>query len=69
MRKEGVEGALRAEVQDLRVVRMVKVREDAQELPVDVLDGRGEVLREFAAWTWCSVSEKRKRWNDREGKG
>ena len=49
MCEEGVEVPLRAEVKDLGVVRVVKVREDAEELAVDVLDGRGEVLREVAA--------------------
>lgn len=42
--EERVEVALGAEMQDLRVVRVVEVSEDAQKLAVDVLDGRGEVL-------------------------
>ena len=42
--EEGVEVALGAEVEDLGVVRVVEVGEDAQKLAVDVLDGRGEVL-------------------------
>ena len=50
MREEGVEVPLGAEVEDLGVVRVVEVREDAEELAVDVLNCRGEVLREVAAW-------------------
>ena len=50
VREERVEVALAAQVQDLLVVRVVEVREDAEELAVDVLDCRGEVLREVAAW-------------------
>ena len=50
MREERVEVALRSEMEDLFVVRMVEVREDAEELAVDVLDRRGEVLREVPAW-------------------
>ena len=50
MREERVEVALRSEVEDFFVVRVVEVREDAEELAVDVLDCRGEVLREVAAW-------------------
>ena len=42
--EERVEVALGAEMQDLWVVRVVEVGEDAQKLAVDVLDGRGEVL-------------------------
>ena len=36
-------------MEDLGIVRMVQVGEDAEELAVDVLDCRGEVLREVAA--------------------
>ena len=50
MREERVEVALRSEMEDLFVVRMVEVREDAEELAVDVLDRRGKVLREVPAW-------------------
>ena len=50
VREERVEVALAAQVQDLLVVCVVEVREDAEELAVDVLDCRGKVLREVAAW-------------------
>lgn len=46
MREQRVEMWLTAEVENLRVVRVVKVRKDAQELSVNVFDGRGERGRE-----------------------
>ena len=51
VREERVEVAFGAEVEDLRIVRVVEVREDAQKLAVDMFDGGREVLRELAAWS------------------
>lgn len=48
--EERVEVALGGQVQEDGVVRVVEVREDAQELRVDVARNRRKVRREFAAW-------------------
>ena len=55
MREEGVEVALGAEVEDLRIVRVVEVREDTEKLAINVLGGRWEVGLKF--FTWRSEDE------------
>jgi hypothetical protein len=55
VRKEGVEVWFGAEVQDLRIVRVVDVCEDAQELAVNVLDYGGECWREIVACNGCDL--------------
>jgi hypothetical protein len=51
VREERVEVWFGAEVENLGVVRVVDVREDAQELAVDVFDCGGERLGEVVAFS------------------
>jgi hypothetical protein len=46
-------------MENLRVVRVVYVREDAQELAVDMFDCGGECLREVVACGGCAYFNDR----------
>jgi hypothetical protein len=50
MCKQRIEVRLRAQMQDLWVVRIVYMCEDAEKLPVDVLDSCGEGLMKGLIW-------------------
>jgi hypothetical protein len=52
--EHGVEVGLGAEVEDLRIVRVIEVRKYAQELEVDLLDCRGEGV--FVEALTCGAS-------------
>lgn len=56
--EERVEVALGGQVEEDGVVRVVEVREDAEKLGVDVTRDRGEIWREFAAWSVRTRSER-----------
>lgn len=57
MGKEGVEVRLGTEVENLGVMCMIKMSEDAKQLAVNMLHGRREIRREFATFKteWMSV--------------
>jgi hypothetical protein len=59
VREERVEVRLGAQVQDLRVMRVIDVREHAQQLPIHVLDRRREVGLKLSACTFRSTGVHR----------